>query len=240
MFILGIGKFMFKLITVVFISLFSYGTTPLLIGTHYSPPWSDGSCAGAEIDIIKEAFSYHKIKIKCQYYSYGRLVKSFVERKVDFASPIAKFDASDLKVYYSDRFHEYVDVVISLKKEKISLDHLKGKSIVAYQGASRYHGDLFHEISKEKTYHETADRESQLKMLEAGRVDYIVGERNILKYIANNKIKIKVHTSFILKTWDVFAASHRKDLMEKFNFGLRKMKKKGRIKEIYKKYGIIH
>ena len=149
-----------KLLTIHFF-LFSYSLVfaqdKIVIGTHYSPPWSNGDCTGAEIDVIKEAFSFSGISIECKYYSYARLVRTFLDKKVIFATPITKFDGDSKNVYYSDKFHRYVDVVIGLEKSEVSLKSMTNKRVVAYQGARNYLGDEYKNISKKSSYLETSD-----------------------------------------------------------------------------------
>ena len=230
-----------KLLTILFL-LFSnflvFSQDKIVIGTHYSPPWSNGDCTGAEIDVIKEAFSYSGISIECKYYSYARLVRSFLGKKIVFATPITKLDGDTKNVYYSDKFHRYVDVVIGLDKSLVSLNSMSDKRVVAYQGARNYLGDEYKNISKNSSYLETSDHLSQIEMLLNDRVDYVVGEKNILHHLAKRFNGKTVYTTNTIKSWDIRSASHNKSLMKKFNFGLSKMKKKGRVKEIFNKYKI--
>ena len=188
-------KSIIKLFIFITLCFTSYSRT-ITVGTHYSPPWSDGKCFGAEIDIINEAFSYSNIKVQCKYFSYARLVRSFIDKEIDFASPITKFDGD----------------------------------VVKYVSA----------VSKSPSYFETSDRDSQLEMLKSHRVELIVGEKNIMINLASKIIKKDVYTNVVLKKWDIRAASYDKELIESFNKGLRIMKKKNRIKEIFKKFNIIH
>ncbi len=233
-------KSIIKLFIFISLCFASYSKT-ITVGTHYSPPWSDGKCFGAEIDIIKESFSYSNIKVQCKYFSYARLVRSFINKEIDFASPITKFDGDVVKAFYSDNFIPYVDVALGLKNQTISVNDLSQYNIVAYQGAKNYLGDKYvSAVSKSPSYFETSDRDSQLEMLKSHRVELIVGEKNIMINLASKIIKKDVYTNVVLKKWDIRAASYDKELIESFNKGLRIMKKKNRIKEIFKKFNIIH
>lgn len=208
------------------------------IGTHYSPPWSLGNCKGAEIDLIKAAFKEVNIEVECQYLSYARLVKTFFMGEVKFATPITYQDGMNQDVYYSNKFHSYVDVVVSLEDKKITLDDLKNKVVVAYQNASIYLGEDFKKAVKQaSSYQELPGRKNQIDMLIKGRVDYVIGEVNILKYLFEkiNRDK-KLYVNLVVKDWDIRAASHDKYLIEKFNEGLSKVQKQK--EKIFKKYNI--
>ncbi|EQC46234.1 ABC transporter substrate-binding protein [Bacteriovorax sp. Seq25_V] len=229
---------MIKLFTLIF-SIFA--NEPIKVATHYSPPWSNGDCTGAEIDIIRESFRQEGEEIECHYYSYGRLVKNFKSKITDFATPITRIDGDNSQAYYSEPFHKYSDVVISLYNKKISLKDFKDKRILAYQGASNYLGPEFQKVIKQaKSYIETSDREGQIESLQKKRVDYIVGEVNLLHYLSQKvKPKVKVYTNLTIKKWDIRSASHKKNLMLKFNRGLNKLIKNGTVDKIYQQYHII-
>jgi polar amino acid transport system substrate-binding protein len=213
----------------------------LIISTHYSPPWSYGDCTGAEIEIIRAAFKKEEIELTCETTSYARLVKNFTSKKTLFASPVVKLEGQKVGAYYSDPFIKYVDVGVSFSKGNISLNNLFNKIILSYQKASTYLGKGFKEVvEKSKSYKELPDRDSQIKMLNAKRVDYVVGEQNILHTLSKSLYpKSTLYTNIVLKKWDVRAGSHNKDLMQRFNRGLRKVRSEGLIKKIYKKYKII-
>lgn len=215
-----------------------YKGDKLIISTHFSPPWSIEDCNGAELEIINESFKAVGIDIICNSSSYARHAKNFADKKVLFASPIVKSEGDKVGAFFSERFIDYVDVVASFKPGRIKLSDLHNKNIVAYQKAELYLGNNFSKaIKKAKTYRETPGREGQMRMLQKGRVDYIVGEYNILNYLAKKDFpNLQLHVNHIVKKWDVRAASHDKKLMSKFNEGLRSIKKNGVYTKIMRKY----
>lgn len=217
-----------------------YRNGKLVIGTHYSPPWSYKDCRGAEIDIIRYAFREKGIEITCSSSSYGRLVQSFIQKKYLFSSPIVAEVIKSNKAYASNSFIKYFDVIASYKSGKNSIKDLEKKRFVAYQKAGEYLGKEFKASTlKAEYYREMPGRENQLRMLDKGRIDYVVGEYHILREASKGINSSKVlKNNFVIKKWDIRAASHDKELMKKFNEGLEIIRKKGLIKKIYKKYKI--
>ncbi len=236
-----------KLLFLLFVAHFTmaspnfYKNGKLVVSTHYSPPWSYKDCRGAEIDIIRLAFKEVGIEITCKSSSYGRLVANFLAKKTLFASPVVKSDGNKVGAFYSDSFISYVDIAASFNNSKISFKDLESSNLVAYQNASDYLGKRFKHISKKaKSYNEIPGRDGQVRMLGMSRVDYVVGEQNILNSLAKKIYPNRtLYNNMIIKKWDVRAGSHDKVLMMKFNKGLRIIKKKGKIKEIYSKYGVV-
>lgn len=215
----------------------------LIVFTHYSPPWSFEDCRGAEIDIVRLAFKEVGIEIQCISSSYERLVKMFHNKRVVFASPVTRVEGEKVGAYYSSRFIEYVDVIVSYKdpEANIDLSKLKGARVVGYQNAKAYLGnDFATAITKAKSYKETPNREGQLKMLSSGRIDYLVGEKNILHHLSKKLFPNRaLYTNAEMKRWEISAGSHDKSLMEKFDKGLNAIREKGLIKEVYEKYHIL-
>ncbi len=233
-------KIILIIITILNLSSFAK-QPPIKIATHYSPPWSNGDCTGAEIDIIKAAFKIESIEIECVYYSYGRLVKYFKSGHSEFSTPITRVDGDSVHAYYSDSFHKYSDVVLSYSDKKITLNDFKGKRILAYQGASEYLGEDYRAATKmARSYVESSDREGQIELLQKKRVDYIIGEVNLLMFLAKkSNVPTKVYANLVLKKWDIRSASHKEELMKKFNSGLKKLKENGTVDKIYQQYHII-
>jgi len=218
-----------------------YENGKLIVGTHYSPPWSYKDCSGAEIDIIRLAFREKGIGITCAYSSYGRLVSNFKQKKLLFFSPIVLQEIKANKAYAATGFIKYTDVVASYKKHSLNISELGTKKFVAYQKASEYLGPKYREQTQQSQYYrEMPGRESQLLMLQKKRIDYVVGEYHILRELSKAMDKDKdLKRNLILKKWDIRAASYDKDIIKKFNEGLEAIKKKGLIKNVFKEYNII-
>ena len=213
----------------------------LVISTHYSPPWSFDDCTGAEIDVIKLAFKEVGISVVCSFSSYARLVQNFVDLKVQFASPVIKMEGDQVGAFYSANFVPYVDVIASFENKTITLEDLADSKIVAYQKAQQYLGSDFLKATQTATiYRELPGRDEQIKMLARKRVDYIVGEKNILNTLANQLFPDKkLYINLVLQKWDIRASSHQKATMDKFNQGLLAIRKKGLIQKTFERYGVI-
>lgn len=163
----------------------------------------------------------------------------------EFASPVVSSVGKKGNAYLSSPYISYVDVVVSFAgekgdKESFTLKDLKGKRVIAYQNAREYLGDDFNEAVKSAlSYKELPERDGQIKMLGAGRVDYVVGEKHILKYIAKKYFpdkKLVVHKT--IKKWSIGGGSKDLELIKLFDKGLKKLKESGKFKEVLIKYGI--
>lgn len=213
----------------------------VVISTHYTPPWSYKDCSGAEIDIIRLAFKQVGLTIECSYSSYARLVQNFMERKTQFASPIVKTDGDSVSAIYSDNFIPYVDVVASFEEKQITIKDLHRKTFVAYQNAQKYLGPNYaYATKKARYYKELPGRDEQIRMLARGRIDYVIGEKNILITLAKRLYpNRKLHVNLVLKHWDIRAGAHNPELMQQFNKGLRAIKQQGKVKEIFSQYEVV-
>ncbi|OUR95857.1 hypothetical protein A9Q84_15270 [Halobacteriovorax marinus] len=218
----------------------------LKVGLNDAYPWSyydvkQKKVMGAEKEIIEAAFKEVRIQVEFHVLGYARLVKEFQEKRLDFASPITKQDGTKIKAYFTKRFVPFVDVVASFEKENIQLTNLYKKRFIAYQNASQYLGPKYQKaVANSKSYTELPGRENQILMLKLGRVDYIVGEQNILHGLAKKLFpKRKLYTNLIIKDWKIGPASLDKNLQEKFNQGLKKLLAKDGVQKILKRYKII-
>ena len=158
-----------------------------------------------------------------------------------FASPVPKFEGDKVNAVYSEKFVDYVDIVASFNKQPVRIIDMYKSRIMAYQNAHHYLGEAFLALSKNAaSYREIPGRDNQLAMLAKGRVDYLVGEQNVLHSLAHTMYPNKtLYTNLVLKQWDLRAGSHDKALMAKFNKGLAIIKSKGEIRKTYQKYQII-
>ncbi|MGZ3183493.1 MAG: substrate-binding periplasmic protein [Telluria sp.] len=141
---------------------------------------------GLEVEVARAALAH----------AGHRLVPRFV-RRADLARRLrageaqgAQRGAPDLDgpgwFYARSPTVDYRDVAISLAAAHLaifSVDDLRGKSVLAFQGASAYLGAEYHAaVQGNPRYDETADEAGKVAALFAGRVQVYVGDLNVFNY----------------------------------------------------------
>jgi len=213
----------------------------VVVFTHLNPPWAYKYCRGAEIDIVKAAFAQVGKKVRCQYRSYARLMRDFSHKKQMFTTSIVKVNLP-LDVSLSAPFVHFIDVVASFKTEgDITIESLAGQRVVAYQHAANYlEKELAPVTQQMRLFRELPGRAEQLRLLAMGRVDYIIGDVNILKTLAKELFpKRTLHINLVLTQWDVRSATHDPELMALFNQGLEKIRRNGQFDQIRDQYHLV-
>jgi len=147
--------------------------------------------------------------------------------------------------FFSDTYMHYQNVAITLASRGIRLHgvgDLEQYSIAAFQNASLILGPDFKALSAQhRDYKEHPQQITQNRLLYTGRVDVVVGDRLIFRYL-NRQIEPSIDTSQPLAHHMIFKPSARKavfrdaELRGAFNAGLKKIRKSGVYAAIYKKY----
>lgn len=220
----------------------------ILFGLTVPPYVIQESNSGYELDIMREALAVKGHTLKPVYASFLAAAKMLKEKSAEGAqrgSP--ELTEADGFYYAADPTVLYEDYAISLKKNHLKIDSiadLKGKSIVAYQGATKYIGPEFAAAVKEATYQEQFSSRRVVQMLYAGGVQVAVFDINIFKYFADLEKK-EMDTTAELDLHKIFPAgtlmtNHavflNKQLRDDFNAGLAQLKKSGRYKQIIAAY----
>lgn len=211
-------------------------SAPIKVGLHDSAPWAyrnlQGEITGLDYEIVKAVLQQQGIEAEFELYSYSRLMKLFSEKKLDMASPVAVHYPG---AFYSQPYFTVLDVVVSKSAHDMtitSLKDLEGKTIVAYQQASKVLGPDFLATIKKSHYLEEADRVKQFELLMNDRVQLMVGDAAVLSYYANKhygKGSIRIHQIF--PAVDYPAAFWNADLQTKFNSGLIQLEESGVLQQ---------
>ena len=168
---------------------------------------------------------------------------SLKEKSVDCALTIN--EASGVTgVFYSQSHITYQNVVVALKAKGLKIaraDDLKALRVVAFQEATNYLGNEFRAMAKANTnYSEVANQEAQVKMLYQDRADAIVMDVNIYKYfkqaIKDVKVDAEVTLYPIFPPTNYKVAFTSKEVCQKFNESLNKLKASGKYETIFKTY----
>jgi polar amino acid transport system substrate-binding protein len=229
------------LLGVFFLSPYTACAKSLVVGLHYAPPWSykneQGQIVGIDKEIIETIFKSRGYEVTFEISGYSRMLKSFSDHKVDFASPIAVPIPGAIM---TEKHLPFRDVAISLIEKKLVIQKiadLKGKTVVAYQEANKVLGGEFRSlVSSQPNYTELAERENQLQMLFKGRADVVVGENRILTFLSQQlygENRISIHTIFPVINYG--GAGWNEQVVKDFNMGLQELKQKGIYQQILDK-----
>ena len=147
--------------------------------------------------------------------------------------------------FFSDIYMHYQNVAITLASRGIRLrgvEDLDQYSIAAFQNASLILGPDFKALAEHhRDYKEHSQQITQNRLLYTGRVDVVIGDRLIFRYL-NKQVEASINTGQPLVHHVIFKPSARKavfrdpELREAFNAGLKKIRKNGAYAAIYKKY----
>ena len=200
--------------------------------------------SGIELDIVKNVLKKAGYNVKITYLPFLRIPLYLKDKKIDAATTINE-NSGIKNVYYSDEDIYYQNVVVTLKSRHLNIKNisdLKGLRVIAFQNADKYLGKTFKNIiPKLKFYQELANQTLQVKLLFAHRVDVIILDINIFKYIRQHNIKdLNIKQKVVI--FKIFPKTYYKvgfldkKVRDKFNIELRKMKKDGEYKKFFKKY----
>lgn len=150
--------------------------------------------------------------------------------------------------FFSDTYMHYQNVATTLASRSIrvrGIGDLVQYSVAAFQNANLILGPEFKAmVEHHRDYKEHPQQIAQNRLLYTGRVDVVVGDRLIFRYL-NRQVEASINTSQPLVHHMIFRPSARKavfrdaELREAFNAGLKKIRKNGTYAAIYKKYNEV-
>lgn len=220
----------------------------MLFGLALPPYVIQENNSGFELDIIKAALAVKGHSLKPVYASFSLITSTLKDNKADGAQR-GNPDLSEAAGYfYADsQTVFYQDMAITLKKNNLAINHvndLKGKTVVAFQGASKFLGPEFGAaVAGNPSYSETANELKKVQQLYANGMQVFVGDMNIFKYFrakaggVDTQQEIVFHKIFA--NADIkynHAVFKDKQIRDDFDVGLKQLKSSGKYQEIIKKY----
>ncbi len=215
----------------------------IAIGLSLPPYFIEGKAEGMEFEVIQQALAVKGHTFKPEYLPFARVTKAIEDKQVDGAATIR--EDSGIKTNYSSEHITYQNFAITLKEKNLKIDSiadLNGKSIAAFQNAKKYLGPDFAKMADaNKAYVEHATQQTQNKLLFSGRVDVVVGDKNIFNYFTP-QISKEVSTDKELVFHPIFPATQYKmgftdaQIRDDFNEGLKQIKANGAYQKIIEKY----
>lgn len=239
------------LLTILFISASPKANSrELSIGFTYDiPPYIiDNASKGIEIDIVRKALEYKGHIFKPEQFSYSELDFVVTKNGLDGAATVqGKRDGT----YYSDNYIAFRNYAFTKKESKLNINNisdLKGRSIVAWQGAYKELGPQFESFFSPNTdhpktkYREIANQSKQVEMFWNNEADVIVIDEYIMIWFTRHLPKsigsvddLVYHIIFGEKTQ--FRVSFKdKAIRDDFNEGLKFLHSNGIYKKILNKY----
>lgn len=221
----------------------------MIFGLAVPPYVIKDNNSGYELEIIKEALAVKGHTLKPVYAAFGA-TKNMLKDKAAEGAQRGNPDLpeSDGYFYAAEPTVVYEDYAITLKKNNLAINSvadLKGKSIVAYQGATTFIGpDYAAAVKGNPQYQENSNSRRVVQMTYAGGVQVAVFDINIFKYFAA-ALKGEMDTSAEVTFHKIFPPSTLKtnnavfldkQVRDDFNAGLAQLKKSGRYQAIIKKY----
>lgn len=203
---------------------------------------------GMQIEIIRAAFSLSNYQVNFIHLPLKLNMEFYKRRNIDGIATLSDTE-SESQVYLSKPYIKYQNVVVTLAKSNIhinQLSELSGIRVGAFQSASHLLGDKYSNIIKKSTdYIELADQKSQLALLFRERVDAIVMDINIFKYLLielqNQTYNSGIYTKNVVfhpvfQPKNYVAGFNSKKLQNLFDKGIAKLKKNGQYQAIIDSY----
>ncbi|CAM3902363.1 substrate-binding periplasmic protein [Vibrio aquimaris] len=155
------------------------------------PPFVNNSCSdGVEIRLARELFSragFQDMSERCM--NNKRLIVAYQNNSVDAAITVPKTNNPSL--YYTSVFSGYQNIAISMSKDNLtinSVSDLLDKSVAAWHNAGNVLG-LQSLMSDNRKYKEYSRSIRQVLLFLHGRVQVIIIDKSIFRYLTKKAIK---------------------------------------------------
>ncbi len=203
------------------------------------------SGSGIELDVVREALKLNGYTVIFEHLPFPRAVEKMKSGEFDGALTIAESARLELgQVYYSDSHIVFENCAVSLKSNNFEINDIAGladKSIGTFQFAKLYLGPEFEKVANSHSaYRELPNTTQIVPMLFQKRVEVIVLEQNIFKYvrkkidIIDTSAPVVIHRIFPDNPFKVVFLD--KKVQMDFNSGLKIIRENGRYNEILNKY----
>lgn len=217
----------------------------LVVGLQcFEPHFIERGNTGIFTDLVKEAFA-----LLPQYqltFRHGMSVKRVIqELKNGGIDAGPNVFGPDVKGHMSEPLFRFTDVAVSLKSRNLvirELSDLKGRSLIAYEGAKIVWGQEFGKtVEACSSYAEVAEPMLQAKLVAKGRYDVSVGDIYIFLHSLRQWVHGKYqpeHFEFHRIFPDKYTAMAFRDkkVRDDFNRALEEIKRNGKYEAVYEKY----
>ncbi|MES2017292.1 MAG: transporter substrate-binding domain-containing protein [Pseudomonadota bacterium] len=201
---------------------------------------------GIELDLVRAALAEKGHTLKPLFVALAAMPAQLRQRKVDGAQRgSTELREADGFLYASEPTVDYRDVAISLAANHLaiySVADLKDKSVMAFDGATRFLGaEYLAAVKANPRYFESADEKRKISQLFAGKLQVVVGDINIFRYhsaaFGFDPRLVTVHRilpkALLVSNNAVFLDPRMRD---DFNEGLKQLRLSGRYQNIVRQY----
>lgn len=217
---------------------------------NFEPYGNKHSEAGVHVDVVKAIFQYlPEYQLQFVYLANHRLEASISHGQLDVATNI--FSSPDLlndqqAPYLSQPVFKFRDAAITLRDSPYKIDQisdLKTGRIAAYQGATETLGKAYQQaVLANKNYAEFYLALSTTALLLKRRVDVRVGDVNVfyhdlalLEGSGGRRIE-DFEVKFLWPDLHTHMAFGRRDLRDKVDLVIERLKEAGEIERIHRHY----
>jgi len=210
------------------------------IGLSLPPYVIKENNTGMELDIVRKSLKIMGYDIKPRYVILKNIPLIYSTKKVDCAMTVN--ENLDVNGFFSDEVIVYQNYAITLAENPLtinSISDLKNKEIIAFQNACKYLGKEYANIVENNDYYfEAKNQLTQVKLLQNKRYKIAISDINIFKYfkkqISKPVFDVKFHSIFPPNPYKV--VFHEKKIRDKFNEGLKYLRKTGEYEYIINSY----
>lgn len=216
---------------------------------QHKPPYVflDGK-RGIEIDLFREALALNGDTLRIKIMPKRRL--KFSLRKYSDFDAVSSVNLSKDRFFYSDRFINFRDVVVTRNSEGIQLDHIKDLApykVGAWQGASVTLGKEIGRLygkggTHRRDYREYPSQLNQNIAFWSGKIDVMIIDQHIFSYYRRmlaNDFETEQHVTFhklFPQETPHYVAFKEKVLRDQFNDALAILKYNGRYRKVIERY----
>lgn len=202
-----------------------------------------GGRSGLEVEIVERVLTTAGYKVVFESYPPARSLGLMRIGRLDGMMTVD--EGVGLAGHFSDEYITYRNVAITLKRRNIQLhqlEDLRRHSVAAFQNARLILTPAFTAaVAAHPEYREYAQQISQNRLLYAGRVDVVVGDRLVFRAL-NAEVEKGIDTTQPVVVHELFPSTPRKMVFrdarvrDAFNAGLAQLKADGGYAAIEARY----
>lgn len=214
-------------------------------GTHKPPYIFENQPRGLEYDIVMAAAQRAGLEPVAYYAPMERLNRMLSKGQLDVITATNELNGS--ADFYSDVYLRYQNVAVALRARNLDIkriNDLARYSVNAFQRSRFLLGSEYQAMAEANPrYREEAFQIARNRMLYSGRVDVVVTDIRILRYL-NIEVQKQVDVSQPLTVYPVFEPSYyrlgcrRHVDCEQINKGLAILKQSGEYARIEQRYAM--
>lgn len=213
-----------------------------------SPPYAiEETASGIDVDICRAALAYRGHVMVPEFVPTARILKEFVSGNVDGASLQLAPGCCD--GFLGDVSVEFEDVILTLDEANIEVKQpadLLPYRVMSFFYAMQYYGEWLKPVADLGNYQTIANQTNQLKMLLAGRVDVVIGDKRVFGYLAKkiadkdpDLIK-KLRVTRFTEPWRFSPMFRTERIRDDFNAGLAYLRQSGQYSKIVNSYDSLY